>query len=62
MDDIKTDLFMQRISAVKRAHKRARNPEWVEFWAITNNKLIENERARIDKLRTRKGKYYDSIR
>ena len=53
---------MQRISAVKRAHKRARNPEWVEFWAITNNKLIENERARIDKLRARKGKYYDSIR
>ena len=46
--------FLVRIKAVKRAWRKAKNPEWREFWRKTNNSLIENERARIERARNRK--------
>ena len=57
----RSDIFMRRINALSRAHKNARNPEFKELWKNVNNKLIENERERIEQERARKGKYYDSI-
>jgi hypothetical protein len=57
----RSDIFMRRINALKRAHQNARNPEFKMLWKNMNNKLIENERERIEQERARKGKYYDSI-
>ena len=57
----RSDIFMRRIKALKRAHQNARDPEFRELWKNMNNKLIENERERVEQERARKGKYYDSI-
>ena len=53
--------FLLRIKAVKRAWRKAQNPEWREFWKRTNNALIMNERERVEKSRKRTRKDYDSV-
>lgn len=53
--------FLLRIKAVKRAWRKAKNPEWREFWKRTNNALIMNERERVEKSRKRTRKDYDSV-
>ena len=53
-DEMHMNAFMRRIKAVKRAFRKAKDPDWREFWRKTNNSLIENERARVESARNRK--------
>jgi hypothetical protein len=48
MVDDKTKLFLKRITAMKIAHTRAKNPEFKKLWADMTEQLILIERRRIN--------------
>ena len=59
VDDNKL-MFLRRITALKNAHILAKNPEFKKLWADITEKLIVNERGRIEdeRLFEARGKKY----